>query len=318
MEAFDNVWDIPWSRNPLDIANLFKASTAIREIVRQEGYDIVHVHTPVAAFITRWALRKERRDKNLKLIYTAHGFHFIKGTPFYKNLVFIGLEKLAGYWTDYLVVINQDDKEAALKYRLVSQEQLFYMPGIGIDSAHYDPNTISKNDLNEVRDELGLNSNESYFLMVGEFNNNKFQTEAVSALSVLCNLEIHLAFAGNGSIMEYVKNLSEDLGISDRVHFLGYRTDIPRLMRASIGVLLTSRREGLPRCILEAMSLEVPVLATNIRGTRELLEEGTGILYQVGDVDGLKKAMEYIITNPDEAKGMGVKGRQPDIKKNMN
>jgi len=315
VEAFDNVWDIPWSRNPLDLANLLKAPTAIREIVRQEGYDIVHVHTPVAAFVTRWALRTERRNKKLKVIYTAHGFHFIKGAPFYKNLVFIILEKMAGYWTDYLVVINKEDEDAALKYRLVKKEHLLHMPGIGIDSAYYDPSNISKNDLNEVRDELGLNSNENYFLMVGEFNNNKFQSEAVSALSVLGNPEIHLAFAGNGTIMKNVKNISEDLGISDRVHFLGYRIDIPRLMKASLGVLLTSRREGLPRCILEAMSLEVPVIATNIRGARELLEDGAGILYQVGDIDGLKKALEYIINNPEEAKKMGLNARKDILEK---
>jgi glycosyltransferase involved in cell wall biosynthesis len=315
VEVFDNVWEIQWSRNLLDLNNLFDAPKAIQEIVQQEGYDLVHVHTPVAAFVTRWALRKVRRNNKLKVIYTAHGFHFIKGAPFYKNLVFIILEKLAGNWTDYLVVINKDDQEAALKYRIIKKANLLYTPGIGINSAYYDPNLISENDLNEVRNQIGLDENDRYFLMVAEFNNNKNQAEAVKALHKLNNQSIHIVFAGTGSTMATVKELSEHLEISDRVHFLGYRNDIPRLIKGSIALLLTSRREGLPRCILESMSLEVPVIATNIRGTRELLADGVGIVYRAGDVEGLKNAMEYVIHNPVEAQEMGRRGRKKIIEK---
>ena len=74
--------------------------------------------------------------------------------------------------------------------------------------------------------------------------------------------------------------------------------------------MLTSRREGLPRCILEAMSLEVPVIATDIRGSNELLADGAGILYQVGNIESLRKAMDYIINNPEEAGTMGSTGRK--------
>ena len=304
-----------WSRTPLDFNNFFNAPKAIREIIKQEGYEIVHVHTPIAAFMTRWALRKERRNNKLKVIYTAHGFHFIKGAPLYKNLLFIILEKLAGNWTDYLVVINKDDQEAASKYRIVKETNLVYIPGIGINSAYYDPNIISEDDLHEVRNEIGLDENDKYFLMVGEFNDNKCQTEAVKALHKLNKPGIHLVFAGEGSTMAAVRKLSEDLDISDRVHFLGYRNDIPRLIKDSIAVLLTSRREGLPRCILEAMSLEVPIIATNIRGTRELLADGAGITYQVGDIEGLTDAIDYIIGNPEAAQEMGVVGRKQVLEK---
>ncbi|MGS0763274.1 glycosyltransferase [Syntrophomonas curvata] len=310
VEAFDKVWEMQWSRTPLDFNNFFNAPKSIREIVRQEGYEIVHVHTPIAAFMTRWALRKERRNNKLKVIYTAHGFHFIKGTPFYKNLLFIILEKLAGNWTDYLVVINKDDQEAALKYRIVKETNLVYIPGIGIDSAYYNPNIISEDDLHEVRNEIGLDENDKYFLMVGEFNNNKCQTEAVKALYKLNKPGINLVFAGDGSTMVAVKDLSEYLGVWEKVYFLGHRNDIPRLIKGSIALLLTSRREGLPRCILEAMSLEVPIIATNIRGTRELLADGAGIFYQVGNIGELRNAMQYIIDNPEVAQEMGKAGRK--------
>ena len=308
--VFDKVWDINWSRNPLDVSNIFYAPNNLRKIVKQEGYDIVHVHTPIAAFVTRWALHKYRTANNLKVIYTAHGFHFIKGVPFYKNLLFIILEKLVGKWTDYLIVINKDDQEAALKYRIVSKEKLIYMPGIGVDCSSYDPDIIKEDDLLRLRDEIGLDKNAKYFLMVGEFNENKCQSEAVKALYKLNKPNVHLVLAGDGPTMKAVKRLSEDLHIAHRVHLLGFRNDIAHLIKGSTALLLTSQREGLPRCILEAMSLEVPVIATNIRGSRELLADGAGILYQPGNIDELRRAMDYIIDNPEDAAIMGRIGRK--------
>lgn len=314
-KAFNKVWNIQWSRNPLDMANFFNAPREINRIVKKEDYDIVHVHTPIAAFITRLALRKERKNKKLKVIYTAHGFHFIKGAPFYKNILFIVLEKLAGYWTDYLVVINKDDQQAALKYHIVKRANLLYMPGIGIDSKYYDPDIISEDNLKEVRNEIGLDKDDKYFLMVGEFNANKCQNEAIMALYKLRKSNIHLVFAGDGSTAATAKKLCDTLGISNKVHFLGYRNDIPTLIKGSLALLLTSRREGLPRCILEAMSLEIPIIATKIRGTKELLADGAGLLYQAGDIEGLKDAMEYIIDNPVDAHEMGRGGRKQIMEK---
>lgn len=314
INVFDKVWEVPWTRNFLDLNNLFSASRVIREIVKQGNYDIVHVHTPIAAFITRWALRKERK-RNLKVIYTAHGFHFVKGGPRFKNFFFIVLEKLAGRWTDYLVVINKDDHESALKYRLISNTNLLYIPGIGIDSGYYNPDKVSEGDIEKVRNEIGLVNDDKYFLVVGEFNKNKCQSESVLALSKLNNPQIHIVFAGEGSTMSSVQEMAKDLGIADRIHLLGYRKDIPRLLKGSLALLLTSRREGLPRCILEAMSLEVPVIATNIRGSKELLADGAGILYQPGNIEALKKAMNYIINNPEESALMGSIGRKQVLEK---
>ena len=313
--VFDKVWDINWSRNPLDVSNIFYAPNNLRKIVKQEGYDIVHVHTPIAAFVTRWALHKYRTANNLKVIYTAHGFHFIKGVPFYKNLLFIILEKLVGKWTDYLIVINKDDQEAAIEYRIVSKEKLIYMPGIGVDCSSYDPDIIKEDDLLRLRDEIGLDKNAKYFLMVGEFNENKCQSEAVKALYKLNKPNVHLVLAGTGPTMTAVRKLSEDLQIADRVHLLGFRNDIAHLIKGSTALLLTSRREGLPRCILEAMSLEVPVIATDIRGSRELLADGAGMVYQVGDIEGLANAMQHIINNPLVAQEMGRAGRKVVLEK---
>ena len=110
--------------------------------------------------------------------------------------------------------------------------------------------------------------------------------------------------------MEPMKDLAIKKGIGANVHFLGYRNDIPVLMRASLATILPSEQEGLPRCAMESLSLEVPVIATNIRGTSELLADGAGIVYQVGDIEGLANAMQYIINNPSTAQEMGRVGRK--------
>ena len=107
--ACDRVWDVNWSRNPLDPRNLWTTPGQIRGLVTREGYDLVHVHTPVASFVTRYALRDLRRRGAVRVIYTAHGFHFYQGGPRLRGGVFRGLEQLAGRWTDYLVVINRED-----------------------------------------------------------------------------------------------------------------------------------------------------------------------------------------------------------------
>jgi hypothetical protein len=135
--SFDRVWEVNWSRNPLDFNNFIKTPRRVQEVVLEEQYDIVHVHTPVAAFITRLALKGARKKGRLKIVYTAHGFRFYKGAPAYKNAIFISLEKIAGRWTDYQVVINKEDEAAAVKHKIVSPEHLVYMPGIGVDTSFY-------------------------------------------------------------------------------------------------------------------------------------------------------------------------------------
>ena len=127
--AFTRVWEVDFSRNPLKPQNLVNGIRGIRELVRREGYDLVHVHTPVAAFATRFALRGLRRSGAPKVIYTAHGFHFYKGNHPAKNALFLAAEKLAGRWTDFLVVINSEDYEAAIAHGIMPRERVRYMPG---------------------------------------------------------------------------------------------------------------------------------------------------------------------------------------------
>ncbi|MEJ2357267.1 MAG: glycosyltransferase [Deinococcales bacterium] len=306
--AFDHVYEVPWTRDPLDPVNLTAAPRAVRRLVHEHGYAIVHAHDPVAGFVTRLALRDLRRRLGVRVVVTAHGFHFFRGNSAARNLVFRTLERTASRWTDALVVINREDLAAAQRFGIAS-ERVVYMPGIGVDTARYDPARVSAAAVGAVRRELALEEGQPLLLMVAEFNPGKRHLDAVEALARCGRERVVLACAGLGPRMEAVRAQAERLGLADRVRLLGYRDDVPALLRASLALLLPSEREGLPRSVMEALALERPVIASRIRGVEELVDEGTGILHEVGDVEALAAAIRRLVDDPAEAAAMGRRGR---------
>jgi glycosyltransferase involved in cell wall biosynthesis len=309
-QVFDRVWEVQWSRNPLDPRNLLNTPGKIREIVMREKYDIVHVHTPVAAFVTRYALKDLRSQIDTTVIYTAHGFHFFPGGNPIKNAAFLMLEKLGGKWTDYLVIINQDDEAAVKQHHIVPPASALYMPGIGVDLDYYNSQIVSDSALAAVRTELGITEDMPLLLSVAEFTPRKRHQDTIAALVKLNRPEVHLAIAGDGILLPQMKQLAIDLGVADRVHFLGRRGDIPVLMKAAIANILVSNQEGLPRSVMESLALYLPTIGTKIRGTQSLLADGCGLLVDVGDITGLSEAIAWIIDRPEEARAMAKRGRE--------
>jgi glycosyltransferase involved in cell wall biosynthesis len=309
-EAYATKSEITWSRNPLAPSNFVRAARRLRSLVAEGGYDIVHVHTPVAAFVTRWALRKLRRQRRVTVIYTAHGFHFHNQGSRINNLACRLLEKVAGRWTDYLVVINEEDREAALRHKIVPPERLMLMPGIGVDTDTLSPERVSPETVQMLRSELGVTSDGVLFLMIAEFTPNKRHEDVLYALSRTKDLPVQVAFAGEGSTLEAMKLLAEELGVSDKVLFLGFRRDIPALIKAARATLIVSLREGLPRSTMESLSLEVPAIGTDIRGVRDLLSDGCGILVPPMDPAALAGALRCYALDRKVAAEAGRRGRE--------
>ena len=304
--ACDRIYDIQWSRNVFEPRNLLAGVKRVQEVVHQGNYDLVHVHTPIAAFVTRYAL------KNLsspKVIYTAHGFHFYRGGNPLKNAVFWSLEKLAGEWTDYLITINQEDETAAKRHKFLPQEKIYYTRGIGVDTDYYAARQVSTANVAKIRQELNLPQTATLLLSIAEFTPRKRHRDLLTALAKVNNSQVHLALAGEGVTKLEMKQLATKLGIAQQVHFLGYRSDIPALIKAADALLLVSQQEGLPRSIMEAMCLNTPVIGSNIRGTQDLLEDGCGLLVELGDTDALAAAMIQVVENPDSLATMAQKAQ---------
>ena len=309
-EAYDQTWDITWSRQPLDPRNLTTARRQVRALVQRERYDLVHVHTPVAAFVTRLALRRLRRAGGPRVLYTAHGFHFFRGAPPLRNAAFTALEKLAARWTDELVVMNAEDAQAARRLRFLPEPHLHSMRGIGVDTAEAEHFTLAPAHEARLRAELALPEGARLLLMVAEFIPRKRHEDALQALARLGRPDVVLAFAGIGPLLEPMSRLARTLGVHEQVRFLGHRDDVPALLRASTALLLPSLQEGLPRSVMEAMCLGTPVIGTDIRGTRDLLDDGHGLLVPPRDVDALAHAMARVLDAPEEAWRLAARARE--------
>jgi glycosyltransferase involved in cell wall biosynthesis len=302
LRTFDRCRDVAFSRNPWALQNLRpknfrELSASVRSLVGEGKYDIVHVHTPVASFVTRLALRKLPEESRPKVVYTAHGFHFYAGGNPFKNALFIALERLAGDWTDHTITLNSEDYEAALAHKIAEEDRLSLLPGIGLDFSAYSPEAISV--AGKAHPDPGLTTDDELFLMVAEFNPGKRHKDALHALAKAGRKNFHLAFAGTGPLEEEMKQLALSLGVAARVHFLGQRSDVPLLMLSSRATVLPSEREGLNRSVMESLCLGIPVLGADARGIRDLVtspERGT--LFPVGDSAALAAAMILSVDDP--------------------
>ncbi|HEX8386484.1 MAG TPA: glycosyltransferase [Rubricoccaceae bacterium] len=286
---YDALWDVPWSRNPAALVNLTRALPRMRRLLREESYDLVHVMTPVAGFVTRLAVASLPRSARPAVVYAAHGFHFYQGGPRVSNALYRALERAAAPWTDALCVLNDEDHAAAVDLGLATPDRIVRLHGPGIDLERFSSTTVPDEDVQRVRDGLGLGPGDVLFTQVAEFTPRKRHADLLRALTLVPGA--HLAVPGDGPLRQDTEALARDLGIEDRVHFLGFRRDVPALLRASQAAVLVSEQEGLPTCVIEALALRVPVVGTDIRGTRDLLGQGGGWLVPLGDVEAIAGAL---------------------------
>ncbi|MBP3308777.1 MAG: glycosyltransferase family 4 protein [Clostridia bacterium] len=306
------VYTISTSRSPLNFGNL-KAIKQIKKLVRENGYDIVHCHTPVAAMCTRLACKGLRKKQGVRVIYTAHGFHFYEGAPKKNWILFYPIEKLCARYTDVLITINQED--FALAKKKMKAKQVVYVPGVGIDLERFSSIFINKA---EKRREIGVPEETALLFSVGELNENKNQATVIKAIK---DLDIHYAIAGEGPSKNALAVLSEELGISDRVHFLGYRTDVLEIYLASDFYAFPSYREGLSVALMEAMASGLPVACSRIRGNTDLIDENGGMLFNPHSVEECKVAISSLLSCDINEMGKynkeKVKGFSYDVVKSM-
>lgn len=264
------IFPLSCSRSPLHKANM-QAVKRIRRLVEENHYDIVHCHTPVAAACTRLACRKLRKKQGVKVFYTAHGFHFYKGAPLKNWMIYYPVEKLCARYTDKLITINQEDFELA-KRKMKAQEVL-YVPGVGVDLTRFQNVTVDKAS---KRSELGIPEEATVLLSVGELNENKNHQIIIRAMAQLHRKDVHYMIAGVGPKADELKELTQSLGITEQVHLLEYRKDVPELLAVADIFVFPSYREGLSVSLMEAMACGLPCVVSRIRGNVDLVDEEGG------------------------------------------
>lgn len=282
---------IDFSRSPFSLDNI-RAYHKLKMVIKEGNYDIVHCHTPTAAAVARLACKNFRNKNGLKVIYTAHGFHFYKGAPLKNWLLYYSVERFLARWTDVLITINKEDYSRAQKFKA---GKIVYVPGVGIDTEKYS-HPITEEQRHLLRTEIGVPDDAILLCSVGELNGNKNHAVVIRALSQLENKNVHYCIAGEGDFRDRLTALSQELGVADRVHLLGYRTDIHELYKSSDIFCFPSLREGLPVSLMEAMASGLPCVASRIRGNVDLLDGQNAMLFDPTDAEECKEKIDRIMT----------------------
>ena len=292
-------FSIPFDRNPFSINNL-KAYRQLRKVLKENSYDLVHCHTPVASAIARIAVRSSK--KKIPVIYTTHGFHFFKGAP-RSSILYYLIEKSLVKYTDSIITINSEDFESAKKICKGTSCKPYYVHGTGVDIQKIQNTVVDKKALKQT---FGIPEDAFVLLSVSEINRNKNLTTTLSALRKLDDPDVYYVICGEGDMLDEYKKHAAELGVEKRVLFLGYRYDIFQIVHIADIFLFPSLREGLGIAPIEAMSAGIPVIASDIRGVREYARDGyNGFLFRPDDSEGFAKAIAELKKDPEKRKNFG-------------
>ena len=291
----DRYIDLAFERSPLHPGNR-DVYRDLKRLIDREEYALIHCHTPVGGMLTRLAAR-DARKKGTRVLYTAHGFHFYSGAPLKNWLLYYPAERWLARDTDLLLTINREDAARASHF---PAKQTAMVEGVGVDLARF----AEPVDRSAVRDALGLSDDASVVITVGEHIPRKNHEVCISALAELPG--VTLLFCGVGERKGTLRELAESLGVADRVFFLGFRKDVPALLKASDVFLFPSFQEGLPVSLMEAMAAGMACVASRVRGNADLLADGMGgRLCAPTDVNGFAEALRELLTDPALREAMG-------------
>lgn len=292
-------------RSPFKFLSNFKAVRKLKKIAQEEGYDIVHCHTPMGSVVARLACKKARRN-GTRVIYTAHGFHFYTGAPMHFWLMFYPVEWYLAKFTDTLITINNEDFERAKAKFGKRCRDIQYVPGVGIDPKKFEKK-LSTKKIHELRASLGLKDDDAVLICVGRLDKNKNQGLIIKAMKELVaeNSKYHLLLAGTDELGGEYQKLAKKLGVSSNVHFLGFCDNVAELMQISDIAVSASKREGLPMNLVEAAYMGLPIVATDCRGNRDVCKMVSGnICYDadnfaklIHDKNKTIKNNDYLINN---------------------
>lgn len=272
----ERVIDLPFEKSMWSPKNL-KASILLSDEMRRENYALIITHTSLAAFFTRLALwGLEERPKVANMV---HGYLFDDETPWLKRDLLLAAERWMAPDTDLVLTMNQWDCELAERYQLGGR--VVQVPGVGVDFSRFDK--VPPDTRQRLRKELSIPEDAVVLIYAAEFSVRKSQNVVIRAIAQLPE-HIMLVLAGEGALREECRELAQKLGLEDRVLFPGQVRDIPAWYAMADAAVSASRSEGLPFNIMEAMYAGLPVVASEVKGHSDLIEDGvTGLLYPYGN-----------------------------------
>lgn len=287
IENCDVIYNIPIQRTPFSIEN-FKAHRKLSRIITENKYELVIGNTSIAAGLARLASHKARKN-NTKVIFFAHGLNFYKGAPLKNWLIFYPLERFFSFFTDKFITINTEDYNRLYKWY---PRKVHRINGVGVKNERFCPVDLSiKNDYRK-----DLNYTEKDFILVytAEFIDRKNHRLIIDSTIELSKKmpNIKVLFLGRGALLDTMRKYAVDKNVDKYIDFLGFRTDVPKLLAISDIGISSSKAEGLPINILEEMFIGLPIVATVEKGHNELVQHGVnGYLFKQ---NSRQQFVEYI------------------------
>lgn len=265
-------------RSPLRIGQILKSSYQLSRMIKDFNVVLIHVHTPVASFIVRLVNFFVFKNK-IKVIYSAHGFHFFKGSSLFSWSTYYLIEIFLSRFTDLIITTNQEDFSLAKKKFSC---KVIKINGVGIENKEVQINLQSKKKSRKL----------IRFASVGELNKNKNHTIAINALSKVSFPNWIYYIYGEGPYYSKLIDLTRRLNLEKKVIFKGYSESISNELGFVDVFIHPSRREGLSVALMEAMQLVPICIASDIRGNRDLIDQDFGgLLFSSNDLESLKSSI---------------------------
>lgn len=273
-----------------------KALRDVLFLIKKYNIQILHCHTPVGGLIGRLAGFFCQKQK-LTVLYTAHGFHFYQGAPWFHWLIYYQAEKFLAHYTDILIVINQEDYKRAKKFHLRKGGSLYRIPGVGLNRSYFSP----LDDLQkiEIRKSLGIETNIFLMVSLGELNENKNHKLILEALFSMAREGKDLTglcyiICGDGFYRNRMEEWIQEFHLEKHVFLYGHRRNIKEILGCADISIFPSKREGLGMAALESLAMGIPVLAADNRGTREyMVHKKNGYICDADDIEGIKQGIEF-------------------------
>src|SRR5207249_3179177 len=285
--------DIPRDVSPAGLAGLLGRLVSL---MRAERYTIVHTHNSITGAVGRLAARLARVPL---VIHTTHGFHFHENMSALRRLPWVVAERWLSRFCDLLLCQNRQEVEEIRRLGIRPRQGVCHV-GNGIDLGQFRPRARMPENPRPV------------LLCVARLEAVKNHTMLFRAFDILRRRhDAILKLVGEGPSREGYERELASAGLADAVEFLGYRYDVPELTAAADVAVLTSVKEGIPRALMQAAAVGVPVVATDVKGTREVVVNAqTGFLVPLGDAEALADRLGRLLDDAELRRQMGARAVQ--------
>ena len=286
---------LPFEKSMFSASNL-KASFKLRHVLLEEQYTLVSLHTSLAAFFAR--LSAQMLGKNRPVVMnTAHGYLFDQTTPQPKRSILLQAERTTASVTDWLLTMNRQDEVIANRYRL--GKRIVSTHGMGIDLERFCRPTAQKRTA--ARENLELQPDNIALVYAAEFSDRKNQAMLIRAMQKLPP-NVVLILPGKGNNLADCKSLAKEIGADQRIRFPGFVHKMETYYQAADICVSSSRSEGLPFNIMEAMACGLPVVASDVKGHQDLIRSGeNGFLYPYDDLNAFVNEVEQLLCDQERS-----------------